>query len=218
MYNKTTMVAIYYLENKDGIFYVGYTKDIKHRITEHRRRYGIETEMFILEYVSPNEKKYWECYWIEQLKQWGFNLKNKNNGGGGPSTQSPEAKEKYKNWRKGKTPMLGKKQSQLTRDRKSKALKGRPKPEGFGDMMREVRKGVPKPEGMGARIAEKLRGKPSKKAKIVQQFDLEGNFITEYPNTMVAAEKTNSNCSTISKVCRGIFSQTNGFIWKYKTL
>jgi hypothetical protein len=83
-------------------------------------------------------------------------------------------------------------------------------------MMREVRKGVPKPEGMGARIAEKLRGKPSKKAKIVQQFDLSGNFITEYPNTIVAAEKTGSNSSTISKVCRGIFSQTNGFIWKYK--
>jgi hypothetical protein len=45
---------------------------------------------------------------------------------------------------------------------------------------------------------------------------LNENFIAEYPNTMIAAEKTGSNSSTISKVCRGIFSQTNGFIWKYK--
>ena len=210
------MVAIYYLENNQGVFYIGYTKNPPHRICAHRSRFGIGIEMHILEYVEDNCKKYWECYWIEQFKQWGFMLENKNKGGGGPSSQSTEAKEKYKLWRKGKTPMLGKKQSQITIDRKSKALKGRPKPEGFGDMMREVRKGVPKPEGMGAKISQKLKGKPNKKAKITQQFDLDGNFIAEYPNTMIAAEKTGSNFSTISKVCRGIFSQTNGFIWKYK--
>ena len=141
---------------------------------------------------------------------------NKNNGGGGPLFQTLEAKEKYKNWRKDKKPMLGKKQSKETIKRKSDALKGKPKPKGFGDMMRKVRLGVPKPEGTGEKISKALTGMPSKKAKTVIQYDLKDNFIAEYANTLLAASATNSNSSTISKVCRGIFSQTNGYKWKYK--
>ena len=112
--------------------------------------------------------------------------------------------------------MLNKKHSEETRKRISNATKGKPKPEGFGDMMREVRLGVPKPQGMGEKISKALKGKPAKKAKTVLQYDLQGNFIAKYPNTLVAAEKTGSNPSTISKVCRGIFSQTNGHKWKYE--
>ena len=44
-------------------------------------------------------------------------------------------------------------------------------------MMREVRLGVPKPEGTGKKISQKLKGRPSKKAKIVIQYDLQGNLI-----------------------------------------
>ena len=83
-------------------------------------------------------------------------------------------------------------------------------------MMRKTRINVPKPPGTGEKIANKLRGKKSKKAKIVEQYDLNGNFIFLYPNTLIAAKETNSNSSTISKVCRNIFKQTNGYIWKYK--
>jgi hypothetical protein len=153
--------------------------------------------------------------YIHLFKSWGFELENCNMGGGGPSFHTKESIEKYKNWRKDKKPMLGKKQSKETRKRKSDALKGRPKPEGFGDMMREVRLGVPKPKGMGKKVSKALKGRPSKKAKIVIQYDLQGNFIAKYSNTLEAAEKTGSNSSTISKVCRGIFSQTNGYKWSY---
>ena len=82
-------------------------------------------------------------------------------------------------------------------------------------MMREVRLGVPKPKGFGDKISKANKGKASKKAKTVLQYDLQGNFIAKYSNTLEAAAKTNSNSSTISKVCRGIFSQTNGYKWKY---
>ena len=211
------MVKIYYLHRGDDIpFYIGYTKHKSNRLNDHRRKKGNEIEMVEIDECLEKNKKVIETMYIQLFKSWGFILENKNEGGGGILSHSKESIEKYKQWRKDKKPMLGKKQSEETRKRKSDALKGKPKPEGFGDMMREVRKGIPKPEGTGAKISEKLKGKPSKKAKIVQQFDLNENFIAEYPNTMIAAEKTNSNCSSISKVCRGIFSQTNGFIWKYK--
>ena len=54
------------------------------------------------------------------------------------------------------------------------------------------------------------------RTKPILQYDLQGNFITKYSNTLEAAKKTGSNPSTISKVCRGIFSQTNGYRWEYE--
>lgn len=211
------MIKIYYLHKGDNIpFYIGYTKSPKTRITNHRQTYGIEVEMEEIDECLNEEKKQIESLWIGLFKSWGFDLLNKNTGGGGPLTHSKESKDKYKEWRKDKKPMLGKKQSPITVERKSKALKGRPKPDGFGDMMREVRLGVPKPEGTGQKISQKLKGRPSKKIRIVVQKDLNGNIIAKYNGIDEAGRKTNSNPSTISKVCRGIFSQTNGYKWSYE--
>jgi group I intron endonuclease len=211
------MIKIYYLHKGDNIpFYIGYTKNIKTRRNSHRQKHGNTTEMEEIDECLNEDKKQIESLWIEQFRQWGFDLLNKNTGGGGPLGWSEETKAKYKEWRKDKKPMLNKKHSDETRKRQSDATKGKPKPEGFGDMMREVRLGVPKPKGMGKKVSKALKGRVSKKAKTVIQYDLEGNFIAKYPNTLVAAEKTGSNSSTISKVCRGIFSQTNGYKWSYE--
>lgn len=210
------MIKIYYLHKGDDIpFYIGYTKHLKNRLNDHRRKKGNEVEMIEIDECLEKDKKLIETMYIQLFKSWGFQLENKNGGGGGPSFQNEESILKYKNWRKDKKPMLGKKQSEETKKRKSDALKGKPKPEGFGDMMREVRLGVPKPKGFGDKISKANKGKASKKAKTVLQYDLQGNFIAKYPNTLVAAEKTGSSSSTISKVCRGIFSQTNGYKWSY---
>ena len=210
------MIKIYYLHKGDDIpFYIGYTKHLKNRLNDHRRKKGNEVEMIEIDECLEKDKKLIETMYIQLFKSWGFQLENKNDGGGGPSFQNEESILKYKNWRKDKKPMLGKKQSEETKKRKSDALKGKPKPEGFGDMMREVRLGVPKPKGFGDKISKANKGKASKKAKTVLQYDLQVNFIAKYSNTLEAAAKTNSNSSTISKVCRGIFSQTNGYKWKY---
>ncbi len=210
------MIKIYYLHKGDDIpFYVGYTKHLKNRLNDHRHKKGNGVEMIEIDECLEKDKKLIETMYIQLFKSWGFQLENKNDGGGGPSFQNEESILKYKNWRKDKKPMLGKKQSEETKKRKSDALKGKPKPEGFGDMMREVRLGVPKPKGFGDKISKANKGKASKKAKTVLQYDLQGNFIAKYSNTLEAAAKTNSNSSTISKVCRGIFSQTNGYKWKY---
>jgi hypothetical protein len=232
MYNKMKENIFYiYCHRKktDGkCFYIGKGKENRYQSKSGRNQYwwnivnkhGFETEILVNN-LSEQKAFELESYFCTQIGYENLcNIRTENGWGG--YTMSESTKEKLSNTLTGrKNPWVtqhlkGKKQPEGTGEKKSKALKGKPKPEGFGDMMREVRKGVPKPEGMGARISEKLRGKPSKKAKTVQQFDLDGNFIAEYPNTMIAAEKTKSNCSTISKVCRGIFSQTNGFIWKYK--
>ena len=57
---------------------------------------------------------------------------------------------------------------------------------------------------------------PIREAKPVEQYDLNGNFINDYPRITIAAEKTNSRTSGICSTCKGVTKTHNGFIWKYK--
>lgn len=53
--------------------------------------------------------------------------------------------------------------------------------------------------------------------KIVQQYDLNGNFITEYKNAKVAAEENNISYKNIMNCCNCRCRQSsNNFQWKYK--
>ena len=212
------MIIIYMLLRDKIPFYIGKTKNVKIRFPRHKYTHGTDIEIVILDEVEKDEWKFWECYWIEQFKQWGFILENKNKGGGGPKagTRTKESiqgfKDKRKTWSRKGTP-----QPSTYKKRIQMALKGVPKPEGFGDMMRKVRLGVPKPEGFGEKVSKSHMGvKKPKLNKKVLCYTKEGSYITEYESIKEAAKKTNSNPSTISKVCRGIFKQTNGYKFKFK--
>ena len=52
-------------------------------------------------------------------------------------------------------------------------------------------------------------------AKRIGQYDLNGNFIQEFPSARQAARELNLDSSTISKVCRGKNKTHGGFIFKY---
>lgn len=55
------------------------------------------------------------------------------------------------------------------------------------------------------------------KGKAVLQYDLDGNYIAEYPSSKRAAEILNiSSYSNISQCCKGTRKTANGYIWKYK--
>jgi hypothetical protein len=99
---------IYYLHKGDNIpFYVGKSINVKlHRSYQHKKRFGKDTIIEILDEVDTKNWKFWECYWIEQFKQWGFNLLNKNNGGNGCTTlpeksRHIKSKKMKKNWDNG---------------------------------------------------------------------------------------------------------------------
>lgn len=87
---------------------------------------------------------------------------------------------------------------QVSEETKSKLRK--PKPEGFSETISKVKKGVP----LG----------PSKKRKAVEQFDLDGNFITTWESiTKVEKELKIYN---INAVCKGKQETAGGYKWKYK--
>lgn len=53
-------------------------------------------------------------------------------------------------------------------------------------------------------------------SKPVLQFDLQGNFISEWPSTAKVEEETGMDHSNISKCCSGNRSSAGGFVWRYK--
>lgn len=55
-----------------------------------------------------------------------------------------------------------------------------------------------------------------KKAYIVIQYDLNMNFIKEWPSTMEIERITGFKNNNIGSCCRGKYKQAYGYIWKYK--
>ena len=94
IYMKYPVTYIYFLHNGDNVpFYVGKSINVKlHRSYQHKKTFGKNTMLEIIDKVPTDEWLFWESYWIEQFKSWGFKLKNKNNGGGGSITLSDEVK------------------------------------------------------------------------------------------------------------------------------
>ena len=52
-------------------------------------------------------------------------------------------------------------------------------------------------------------------AKPIKQFDLEGNFLEEYPYATLAAKKYNIDLSSIIKCCKGKHKTCGGYKWAY---
>lgn len=55
-----------------------------------------------------------------------------------------------------------------------------------------------------------------KLSKPVLQFDLEGNFIKEWPSIIEIKRQLGYSNGNVSLCCRGIYKSYKGYIWKYK--
>ena len=89
------MVLIYALEENNIPFYIGYTsRTAGERMDEHQRLLKKQITQITIDEVEDGEWRYWETYWIEQYKNWGFKLINKNKGGGGVEKHTELSKKK----------------------------------------------------------------------------------------------------------------------------
>ena len=122
---------IYLVENCYGDpnkVYIGKTKESREK--NHRKTYGFQIKYTFIDEIHSLNRKDWkplECFWIEQFKQWGFEILNKNKGGGGPEFHSEYTKNE---------------------------MKGKPKPKGFGENHSKLLKGITKPEGFGYKLSK----------------------------------------------------------------
>jgi group I intron endonuclease len=126
------IIGIYRITNPEGKIYVGYSTDLQRReaqysinnistqrlLKESIIKYRWDNHTFdILEYCSLNELKMREKYWIEFYKSYQNGL-NLNKGGGGPLNHSERTKKEM----------------------------SKPKPEGFGEIISNIKKGKPNPK------------------------------------------------------------------------
>lgn len=78
------MISIYYLHRGDDTpIYVGQTGNPKLRTYNHKQALGKNIVMEVIDSVKQNEILFWERHYMSLFKSWGFELLNKNKGGGG---------------------------------------------------------------------------------------------------------------------------------------
>ena len=182
---------IYYLCKDDGVpFYIGKTKNhVNIRLADHIYKKCKDLQINIIDEVPTLEWKFWEKYYISLFKSWGFSLKNKNNGGNGPTGGYF-----------------------LTQETKNKigTSNSKPKPKGFGNKLSEQRKGnwkIPKHQTEAGILA---------KNKVTLQYDLNGNFIKEHISSKKAAEYVGVHEVNMRLHLGGKYKTCKKFIFKYK--
>jgi hypothetical protein len=188
---------IYYLHRGDDIpFYVGKSRRHLERFENHKQAFGSNIEMKVISEVKNWRR--WEKYYIKKYRDLGYQLENKNEGGGGIEFVSQETRNKISNH-----PTRGK---QI-----SKANLG----------MSKSHKGKPFSEEHKAKI-KATRGflksrKNTWQSKAVLQYDLEGNFIKEFGSQTEAQyimDKPKSD--GVGAVCRNEQKTAYGYKWKFK--
>ena len=148
---KTT--KIYLVENCYGDInkvYIGKTKN--NREIAHKIKFGLQIIYTYIDEIDSTDRKDWkplECFWIEQFRQWGFELMNKNEGGNGPGFHTEETKQKISKANKGfkyseesKRKMRGKSCSEETRKKISESKKGKTYSEEHNQKISKTKKGI----------------------------------------------------------------------------
>jgi group I intron endonuclease len=166
-----------------------------------------------------------EKYWIKFYRS---NIEglNQNRGGSGCNSHTLESKQKISQVNKGKIRSLdfGEKRSKAFyteewRRKISNSNKGRISPN-KGKI--GVNKGKIMDEGQKLKISKSLKGKPKPQGfksdvfKPVLQYDLEGNFIKEWPSITTASTQTKTPYAGVSLCCNNKRKFSNSFIWKFK--
>jgi predicted GIY-YIG superfamily endonuclease len=197
------MTKIYVLERSGVPFYIGKTlQNIKERFYTHGNK-KINSEIIEIDCVNDNEWRFWESWYIELFKSWGFELENKNNGGGGrgPGWISPPE-------RNAKIKVSLQNHSQYytdeVKEKISKGNKGKPRP--FTEEHKQ----------------NMLKAK-RKQAKPLLMFNLNGELIREWESKGQAAlwikeqtGKTSNLTSQIKDCILGRQKTAFGYKWKYK--
>lgn len=212
------LTYIYYISNinnNPNMGYIGKTLNFKSRKYEHLKKYGNRINISIIDEVE-DEWKFWECYWIEQFKNWGFKLINKNKGGGGPEYRDPKNLRVIINKLKKPIQQFDKELNLIKEWSSIKDAK-----QCIGGNIDGCLKGkIKTSKGFYWKYPHQnlsIFNTSPKKGKRVLQYDKDGNLINMYNSTQEAERIFNkNNKDNIAACCRGKQKTSYGYIWKYK--
>jgi hypothetical protein len=199
------MTKIYLVSNIDSNpnkVYIGKTKNS--READHRHRLGKYIIYEEIDKINSSKKEDWkslETKWINYYRELGYDVINKNNGGGGPKKHTQAAKQKIGNSvsekLKGRiSPMKGKKHTEQTKRQQSLSAIGKHKGGGF----------------TGKKHKHESIIKISK--PIYQIEPISETIIAEFTSVDTALKQL--NIKGISNVLKGRAKTAGGYKWKYK--
>jgi hypothetical protein len=213
-------VKIYLIHFLNNEVYIGYTTTtLNKRFSNHKHvSNDIVSINVIDEFVITSPTKYLkkeiESYWIEQFRQWGFSLRNKNNGGGGPlsNTISEETRKKQSEMKINK-PLSTKHKHNISlshknRDNSTYVSGMKNKTHSF-----ETKNKI---SISNSGINSYLFGKIAKNVKPILQFDINNKFIKEWSSISLASKELKINRTSIIETCQVKQKSSGGFIWRYK--
>lgn len=140
---------IYELSRKGIPFYIGKSPNPKTRINPHKKNFGKDIDMIYIDEISTVDWEFWEKWWIQQYKCWGFILENKTHGGNGQTHCSEDAKKKISDKIKGRiSPSKGRKMSEEEKLKRSLIRLGKPSPNKGRKYTEEERINFKKPKSV----------------------------------------------------------------------
>jgi hypothetical protein len=158
MINITKIYLITNIDSNPNKVYIGKTKNPKRRLIEHHQKYGYGILYSIIDEVKSLNRYDWEpleTYWIEQFKQWGFDVINKRKkGGSGTEYQTEEAKHKIS---------IKLKNRIYSEDTIKRMSKPRKEGSGVNISLAKQEKGIKFTEEHCQKISNSKKGKPSKR-------------------------------------------------------
>jgi hypothetical protein len=192
---------IYYLHKNDVPFYVGETSQpLANRLSHHKRKLGLDIQIELIDEVE--DWRFWESFWIEQFKIWGFILSNKNKGGGG--CEKGTSKHTLESRKKIGSSRIGKVLSDETKLKQSISNTGISRNKG-----NSYAKGHKLPPETIQKISEKRR-------KVIYQLDKQDNIIKEWSSIKEASIELKIQSSDINNCCLGKNKTAGGYKFKYK--
>jgi hypothetical protein len=223
------MIIIYLLEKNQIPFYVGKCNNINVRYSQHKKTYGGNINIKVLELVEDKDWKFKERYYIALFKSQGFNLENKNKGGGGPTKLSESSKQKITNSKLGNNYKL--------KNISKGEIEEMYKVKNIQEIADELNLTFPTVKNYlvenNLYVYHKNRKPVSKETKTkksklmkgkniisVEQYDLKNNKINEFNSITEACLSLNKpgRAGDITSACQGKQKTAFGYIWKYKEI
>lgn len=215
---KTKIYLVANIDNNPKKVYIG--KTTNSRKNNHTRTYGKQISYDYIDEIESLNRKDWkqlESKWIQHYIDLGYDVLNKNKGGGGVNFHTDETKQKMS---KPKPELIKLKISNTLKGNKHSEHKkgqehgnyGKPKSEKHKQQL----KGIKKPGVSIAHIGLKKPKVSEAKSKPILQCTLENIVIKEWSSAVDASITLNIKVASICNALKERAKTAGGFIWKYK--
>lgn len=179
-----------------------YDKTHKNHWILSLKKLGVKPVLEIIDVVSDNECGFWEQYWMDLIKSWGFKLTNIASGGVGGDL-GVEVRKLIS------TKLKGRKFTNETIEKMREGAKKRKLSDAGRKSLSINRSGKKNP------MYGRKQPESSKKYREIIQLDVNLNEIKIWKGIIVASKELNINRCTISDVCNGRKKTAGGYVWRY---